>query len=184
YFFLRRGLSEKDNLVVRLAKRVYRPVLVAAIDHKAVVIGLSLAALAASLSLVPQLGSEFLPELNEGSIWVNLTLPPAISLSEVSNTVRRIRTALRKFPEVRSVIAQAGRPEDGTDPKPINMVEVFVDVHPPEDWMRKITKEELILAMERTLEEIPGVQPTFSQPIRDNVLESISQIDGQIVIKM
>ena len=184
FLLLRRGVSEKENLVVRFCKRVYRPVLEGAVNHKAVVIGISVAALVASLALVPRLGSEFLPELNEGSIWVNLTLPPAISLTETANTVRRIRAALRKFPEVRSVIAQAGRPEDGTDPKPINMLEVFVDVHPPEEWTRKITKEELVVQMEKSLEEIPGVQPTFSQPIRDNVLESISQIDGQIVIKM
>jgi len=184
FFLLRRGLPDEENLVVRICKRLYRPILSGAINHKAIVITPAVVVLAASLSLAPRLGSEFLPELNEGSIWINLTLPSAISLSEVSHTVRRIRTALAKFPEVRSVIAQAGRPEDGTDPKPINMVEVFVDVHPPEAWTRKITKEKLILAMERTLEEIPGVQPTFSQPIRDNVLESISQIDGQIVIKM
>ena len=92
--------------------------------------------------------------------------------------------ALRRSPEVVSVISKAGRPEDGTDPKPINMAEVFVDVKPPGQWTRHISREQLIQEMQAALETIPGVHPSFSQPIRDNVLESISQIDGQIVIKV
>jgi heavy metal efflux system protein len=82
------------------------------------------------------------------------------------------------------VISQAGRPEDGTDPKPINMCEFFVDLKPPSEWTRKITREELSAQMEDAINEIPGLEPAISQPIRDNVLESISQIDGQIVIKV
>jgi cobalt-zinc-cadmium resistance protein CzcA len=105
-------------------------------------------------------------------------------MSEVQKTLRRVRGRLREFPEVQSVISQAGRPEDGTDPKPLNMVEVFVDIKPPEQWKRSITKEELVEEMEKALDAIPGVKPTFTQPIRDQVLESISQIDGQIVVKM
>ena len=184
YFLLGKNLSEKDNFIVRLSKRLYRPVLVAALNHKAIVITLAMAALIGSIFIVPQLGSEFLPELNEGTIWVNFTLPPGISISEVNSKLRQVRKTLKGFKEVRSVVSQAGRPEDGTDPKPINMVEVFVDVYAPETWTRKVTKDDLILEMERALEVIPGVVPTFTQPIRDQVLESISQIDGQIVIKM
>lgn len=184
YFLLRKGVHEKENPLIALAKKIYRPLLVFCLNHRLPVIGLSVAALAASLAVVPRLGSEFLPELNEGTVWVNFTLPPGISLSEVTRMLSRVRSTLRAFPEVRSVIAQAGRPEDGTDPKPINMIEVFVDVKPPGEWTRKITKEELILEMEKALDAIPGVKPTFTQPIRDQVLESISQIDGQIVIKM
>ena len=144
----------------------------------------ALAALASSLAVVPQLGSEFLPELNEGTVWVNLMLPAGMSLTEVSKTLSRVRASLRQFEEVNAVISQAGRPEDGSDPKPINMAEVFVDLKPQEQWKRKIPKEDLIVEMERALERMPGIKPTFSQPIRDNVLESISQIDGQIVVKL
>src|SRR5262249_45447899 len=93
-------------------------------------------------------------------------------------------SAVRQFPEVVSVVSQAGRPEDGTDPKPINMLEFFVDLKPPNLWTRAITKDQLIEQIERVLDEIPGITPSISQPIRDNVLESISQIDGQIVIKI
>jgi len=111
-------------------------------------------------------------------------MPPGISLSEVSRILRRVRSTLRQFEEVNAVISQAGRPEDGTDPKPINMGELYVDVKPQDQWKRKITKEQLIEEMNGALDKIPGTDASFSQPIRDNVLESISQIDGQIVIKV
>src|SRR5207302_3096716 len=92
--------------------------------------------------------------------------------------------ALRRIPEVNSVISKAGRPEDGTDPKPLNMAEIFVDLKPPSQWKRNVTKDSVIEEMDRELDKIPGIETSFSQPIRDNVLESISQIDGQIVVKL
>ena len=183
-FMLRGPLPHDDNFVVRFVKRLYRPTLQAALNHRFIVMALALGALGLSLAAVPFLGTEFLPELNEGTIWVNFILPPGISMSEMQNTLRRVRTTLRQFPEVRSVVTQCGRPEDGTDPKTINMAEAFVDIQPPEEWKRKISKEDLIVEMEKALDGIPGIKPTFSQPIRDNVLESISQIDGQIVVKV
>ncbi|PWU00580.1 MAG: CusA/CzcA family heavy metal efflux RND transporter [Terriglobia bacterium] len=184
YAMLRGGLPEHENPVIVFAKRLYRPVLEAALRRRAIVVACALLVLAASLAVVPRLGSEFLPELNEGAIWVNLMLPPGISLTEVSRTLHRVRSTLRSFPEVNAVISQAGRPEDGTDPKPINMAELFVDLKPQSEWLRKTSKEALIVDMERELEKLPGIAPSFSQPIRDNVLESISQIDGQIVVKL
>jgi cobalt-zinc-cadmium resistance protein CzcA len=184
YAFMRRGLPEHDNFLVRTLKQGYRPLLTWALRRRYIVLTASIATLAASLTLVPQLGSEFLPELNEGAIWVNLMMPPGISLSEVSRMLHRVRSTLRQFDEVNAVISQAGRPEDGTDPKPINMGELYVDVKPQDQWKRKITKEQLIEEMNGALDKIPGTDASFSQPIRDNVLESISQIDGQIVIKV
>jgi heavy metal efflux system protein len=184
YAFMRRGVTEKDNLLVHTLKRMYRPMLEGALRRRYLVIGIAVAALLGSLAIVPQLGSEFLPELNEGAIWVNLMLPPGISLSEVSRTLHRVRSTLTAFAEVNAVISQAGRPEDGTDPKPVNMAELFVDLKPQASWRRKISKEALIEEMNHALEQLPGIEPSFSQPIRDNVLESISQIDGQIVVKL
>ncbi len=184
FFFLRKGLPEQENLLVRTCKRFYQPVLRMALDHRRIVLVAAAAAVALSAAFLPRLGTEFLPELNEGTIWINLTLPPGISVSETSRICACIRAILRKFPEVVSVVSQAGRPEDGTDPKPISNVEVFVDLKPPSEWTRKITKESLIEEMEQALEAIPGIKPSFSQPIRDNILESISQIKGQIVIKI
>jgi len=183
-YLLRGGLPERENALVRGCKRLYWPILQLALRYRRVVVAAAVIVLAASLSLVPKLGTEFLPELNEGTLWVNATLPAGISVSETSRMCARMRAAIRQSPEVTSVISQAGRPEDGTDPKPISMLEFFVDLKPPTEWTRKITKDQLIEEIERRLDAIPGINPSISQPIRDNVLESISQIDGQIVVKV
>ena len=97
-------------------------------------------ALGASLALTARLGTEFLPELNEGSVWVNLTLPTSVSVSEAQQLTHRVRDAIRKFPEVASVTSKSGRPEDGTDPKLINMAEFLVDLKPDAEWKRGIDK--------------------------------------------
>jgi len=183
YMLGKSGVNE-ENALVRWCKRVYRPLVASALEHRTLVLGAALVALLASLSLVPRLGTEFLPELNEGSIWINIMLPPGISVSETSRQLARIRRVLDTFPEVRTVISKSGRPEDGTDPKMINMAELLVDLKPPADWPRGVSKDQLVDQMNAALQEIPGIEPSFSQPIRDNVLESISQIDGQIVVKV
>jgi len=184
FYFLRGPLPEKENALVRECKRIYRPTLLMALRYPKTVMAAALGALILSLSLVPRLGSEFLPELNEGALWINLNFPSSISVSEAVRQSARIRKILHQFPEVVTVVSKAGRPEDGTDPKPINMTEIFVDLKPPEQWSRKITKQELIRQMDQALKAIPGIEVSFSQPIRDNILESISQIDGQVVIKV
>ncbi|MEP7363786.1 MAG: CusA/CzcA family heavy metal efflux RND transporter, partial [Acidobacteriota bacterium] len=183
-YLLKNTRHEEDNLLVRYSQRAYRAVLKPALAHPFLVLAVSGAALAGSLILVPQLGSEFLPELNEGSIWINFTLPAGVSTSEVTRTLHKARERLHSIPEVSRVVSQAGRPDDGTDPKPINMVEILVDLKPVEEWRAHVSKEDLIDQMEKLMDDMPGVKPSFSQPIRDSVLESISQIDGQIVIKL
>jgi cobalt-zinc-cadmium resistance protein CzcA len=111
-------------------------------------------------------------------------LPEGVSVGEASRECARIRALLRRFPEVSTVVSKSGRPEDGTDPKLINMAELYVGVKDPKDWPPGMTKERLISEMDRALAAIPGLDVSFSQPIRDNILESISQIDGQVVIKV
>jgi len=183
-FLLGNTHASEENVLVRLCKRAYRPILRVALERRRAVLFAALAGLTGSLALVPRLGTEFLPELNEGALWINIMLPPGISVSETSRQLARIRTALRQFPEVVSVISKAGRPEDGTDPKMINMAELLVDVKPEAEWPKDVSKDQLIAQMNTSLQTIPGIEPSFSQPIRDNVLESISQIDGQIVVKV
>ncbi len=183
-FLLGRQHLHGENLLVRLCKRGYEPLLRAALTHRRAIVGLGVAVLAAALALVPRLGREFLPELNEGAIWVNIMLPPGISVSDTARQLRRIRATLGRFPEVTSVMSKAGRPEDGTDPKMINMAELLVDVNPESEWRPHVSHDELVDQMNAALQTIPGIEPSFSQPIRDNILESISQIDGQIVIKV
>src|SRR5882672_8528373 len=183
-FLLRKNIPHEENPVVRFIKQPYLAVLRWALAHPKIVIVAALSGFIASLAMAPRLGTEFLPELNEGSIWVNANLPPGISVEQARAYCRKIRELLLRTPEVRTVISKAGRPEDGTDPKPINMAEVFVDLKPPGEWKRGLGKEQIIEEMDRNLDSLPGVETSFSQPIRDNVLESISQIDGQVVIKV
>jgi len=184
FFLLRKGVPHGENALVRFAKALYRPALVRAVKRPVLVLVLALAALGGTLTLVPRLGSEFLPELNEGSVWVNLNLPPGISVTQAVKECARVRRILHQFAEVRSVVSKAGRPEDGTDPKQVNMAEFLVDLYPEDQWKRKISKEELLGEFQKALDAVPGYEPSFSQPIRDNILESISQIDGQVVIKL
>lgn len=184
YWMLRRKLPHGDNRVLTAAKDLYAPVLDWALSHRRKVLMIALAAFALGLGAAARLGSEFLPELNEGTIWVNLRLPASVSNDEAARMLRQARMALLTVPEVRTTVSKAGQPEDGTDPKTISMAEVFVDVKPAEQWRRGLTREQLLLDMEQAVTVIPGLVPVFSQPIRDNVLESISQIDGQIVIKV
>ena len=184
YWMLRKKLPHGDNRVVASAKRIYKPILAWSLTHRSKVVAIALSLFAVAMVAASRLGSEFLPELNEGTIWVNVRLPSSVSNNEATRILREVRLALLKIPEVRTTVSKAGQPEDGTDPKTISMAEVFVDVKPPEAWRIGLTKQQLIDEMDRAVSALPGMEPTFSQPIRDNVLESISQIDGQIVIKV
>src|SRR5204863_1296987 len=136
FFLLGRGVSHEDNRLVDALRRGYRRLLGGALRRPLPVIGGAVAALAVALALVPALGTEFLPELNEGTMWLNLTLPSSVSLSEASRLCAQVRRTLRRFPEVSQVISQAGRPEDGTDPKPLSMAEFYVDLKPSAEWPR------------------------------------------------
>jgi cobalt-zinc-cadmium resistance protein CzcA len=184
YKWLSKNLPDHDNAVVTFAKRAYLPVLTWSLKNRVKVIGSALVGLGLSLVALPHLGTEFLPELNEGSLWLNIKLPSSVSVSEAQAQNGQIRRILLKTPEVNSVISKAGRPEDGTDPKLINMAEFLVDLKPESEWTRRVTKRQVMDEMERALLTLPAIKPSFSQPIRDNILESISQIDGQIVIKV
>jgi cobalt-zinc-cadmium resistance protein CzcA len=163
---------------------MYEPALNWALGRRKLVVLGATAALVASLAVAPQLGTEFLPELNEGALWLNVPLHPSVSVTEASIEMGRMQDALKKIPEIRSVVFKAGRPEDGTDPKLISMAEILVDLKPESEWKRGLNKREVMTDIDRELSKIPGVQASFSQPIRDNILESISQIDGQIVVKV
>ena len=184
FWMLRKKVPHHDNFVVATSKRIYTPVLAWAMTNRRTVMLIGVATFALSVVCASRLGSEFLPELNEGTIWVNLRLPSSISTQEAQRVSQQVRKALHTVPEVDTVVSKAGQPEDGTDPKPISMAEIFVGLKPSESWRKGYTKERLIDEMDKAVSAIPSMEPSFSQPIRDNVLESISQIDGQIVIKV
>lgn len=182
-WFLRR-VAHEDNSLVTWCKANYSIVLDWALEMRKTVVAIAVIAFIISGVIATRLGSEFLPELNEGSIWINLALPPSISPEEAQSAMRTVRHALQTIPEVKSVISKVGRPDDGTDPKIFNAAEVFVELNPENTWRAGKGKEALIEEMDAAVSAIQGMEPNFSQPIRDNVLESISQVDGQIVIKV
>ena len=184
FWLLRKKVPHHDNWIVATSKRLYTPVLEWAIEYRKTVMLIGVATFGLAVLSASRLGSEFLPELNEGTIWMNLRLPASISNEEATRIGRTVRQALHTVPEVDTVVSKAGKPEDGTDPKTISMFESFVGLKPEESWRAGYTKERLIDEMNQAVSAIPSMEPSFSQPIRDNVLESISQIDGQIVIKI
>src|SRR5262249_50269148 len=184
-FSLRRPKNLKDSPVLTWAKRAYQPTLRAALLRPETTLVLALGALVAGIVLIPRLGSEFLPELNEGSLYVTYTVPATMSLTDARKLTPRIKTLLRRTPEVDSLLTQLGRPEDGTDPTLTNNLEIFVKLKPLDKWRpRKQTLDDLIAEMTQNLKEIPGIEYNFSQPIRDNVNENISGQFGQIAVKI
>src|SRR5499427_6929989 len=161
----------------------YRAALGWADRHRRTTIVGSLALLLAALSAAPLLGTEFLPKLDEGNIWLTISLPPSSSLERTKGVEREVRAILRSYPEVNDVVTQVGRPDDGTDPKGPNNLEVLADLNPRGSW-RFATKDELVTDMSRKIRELPGVPTNFSQVIQDNVEEALSGAKGEIVVKI
>jgi cobalt-zinc-cadmium resistance protein CzcA len=184
YWMLRKKLPHGDNKLVASLKGLYAPVLNWSLIHRKQVVIIALTLFGLAMGAASRLGSEFLPELNEGTFWANFDMPSSLSSDEASKILNQARKVLLTIPEVRTAVSKSGQPEDGTDPKTLSMAEVFIDVKPQEDWRKGLTRDQLIEEMDRKLATIPGIDPAFSQPIRDNVLESISQIKGQIVVKV
>lgn len=176
-------LSEAHNPWMKRMEHLYRRLLGTILHRPRALFmagGLLLALAAGSLRFI---GTEFMPKLDEGNIWLTITLPTPISLTQGKVLERDIRARLLEFPEARSVTAQLGRPEDGTDPKGFNNLEILIDLQPKETW-RFPEKEELVRAMQRKLEIFPGLQFNFSQVIQDNVEEAISGVKGEIAVKV
>jgi cobalt-zinc-cadmium resistance protein CzcA len=142
------------------------------------------AVLALAIALIPRLGTEFLPEMNEGDIHITITMPTETSLERGSELLHDTRLALLKYPEVRDILTEQGHPEDGTDDEAPNQAETFVLMKPETEWKTGRSKRQIVDAMRADLEKRPGVDYNFSQPIKDRVEESISGIRGQIVVKV
>ena len=181
----RKPIRHRVSPVLAWAQAAYEPSLLWAMRHMWIVLLGSVLALGGTGVLLSRLGSEFLPELNEGSLYLKIFLPPNISLNEGRRLVPRVTAIINRYPEVDLVLTQLGRPEDGTDPKLTNNLEVFVRLKPPDAWPPDVhTLNDVVDRMNHGLEEIPGVEVNFSQPIRDNVNENISGQSGQIALKI
>ena len=176
-------MAEKHIEWMHRLQNWYRRTLVSLGRMRAMVIGASVGLLALTFSLVPLLGSEFLPKLDEGNIWLTISMPPQTSLTQTKEIEQNIRAALTKYPEVRQLVTQVGRPDDGTDPKGPNNLEVLAELHPREKW-RFPGKAELVEDMRKKLRELPGIPTNFSQVIQDNVEEALSGARGEIVVKI
>ncbi len=174
-----------DSPVLRWLRTAYDPTLRLALANPGPVMGIAACALAAAIVLLPKLGSEFLPELNEGSLYVTFSLPGNVSLTEARRLVPQIRERLLRTHEVADVLSQLGRPEDGTDPTLPNNLEFFLKLRPLHEWRAGAhSPYDLVPEMEKSLQEIPGPEYNFSQPIRDNVNENIAGQFGQIALKI
>jgi heavy metal efflux system protein len=182
------GATEWENPVMTWLTDQYRHVATWAIEHRTVTLSLTGLALALAffLGFSGAIGSEFLPHLDEGSIWVRGTLAPSAGPTESLRVMNESRVKLASFPEVYKVVSQTGRPDDGTDTTGFFNTEYFVDLKPKKDWRPVFTqnKEELIAAMGRELDKTPGVLWSFSQPISDNVEEAVSGVKGELAIKI
>ncbi|ATB36391.1 hypothetical protein CYFUS_001805 [Cystobacter fuscus] len=184
-FVYRKGARHKESPVLKLAERAYGPTLRFALKRPALVLGVATAGLLVAGVMVPRLGSEFLPALNEGSIYMTFSLPPNVSLTEGRKLVPRITHLIEQAPQVEQVLSALGRPEDGTDAKLANNLEFFVKLKPPHEWPKETpTLDEVMDALKRPIDGIPGLEVNFSQPIGDNVNESISGQQGQIAVKL
>ncbi|QJD79724.1 efflux RND transporter permease subunit [Spirosoma rhododendri] len=182
---LKKNVRERHNPIVLGLEKGYVPALAWAIRKPATIFGIAIGSLAFALYLfLFHIGSEFLPQLNEGSIYVRASLPYSVALDESYVYTRKFRAIFDEFPEVRGVISQTGRPNDGTDPTGFFNNEFFVDLYPKEEWKRDITKDELISEMQKKLSRFRGVSFNFSQPISDNVEEAVSGVKGSMAIKI
>jgi len=181
-------VREWHNPAMNWLTRFYRASLERAIQFRWVTVAVAAAALAVSayLTMSGVIGSEFLPHLDEGAIWARATLAPSTGPTEGARVMQQARRILASFPEVTQVISQIGRPDDGTDTTGFFNTEYFVDLKPKEQWrpVFRRNKEELVSAMDRELEKIPGALWNFSQPIADNMEEAVSGVKGQLAIKI
>lgn len=153
-------------------------------SHKRISLLVALIIMVLSIVSFKFLGTEFLPPLNEGALWVEAKMPMSSSLDETVKTVRDIRAILNSFPEVNGVLSQTGRSNDGTDPSGFYYMQCQVNLKPKEEWKRKITEDELIDEMDKKLTQFPGVNYNYSQPIRDNVEEAVAGINCSNAVKI
>jgi cobalt-zinc-cadmium resistance protein CzcA len=187
-YAFQKGASEWHNPVLSFVIDRYRVAVRWAIRHRAVTIGVVLVMVAIGnfLAFGGAIGSEFLPHLDEGALWVRGTLAPSTGPDEGIRVMNRARIVLCSFPEVPQCWSQVGRPDDGTDTTGFFNTEFFVDLKPKEEWRSVFheNKDELIAAMNRELEKIPGAVWGFSQPIEDNMEEAVSGVKGALATKI
>ncbi len=182
--FLGTNLRETESFLMRSIRSWYSPVLSYALTHRLTVISVAVAALIGSLAMFPFLGTEFVPELDEGAMSVRVTMNPSISLEEARRIAKRLEIKMMKYPEVKYVFSKIGRDELGGDPDPISNNELNIVLKPQSEWTTASSRQELIRIFSQDLNEHPGILLNFSQPIATRVDELLSGVRAQIAIKL
>jgi cobalt-zinc-cadmium resistance protein CzcA len=181
---LNKNVHERHNPFVHSLTKFMLGGFIAAFRNKRTVLIAAAIIVTVGIFSFKYLGSEFLPQLNEGSIWLRVQLPYSASLQKGVDVSLQVRNKLMTFPQVKTVVSQTGRPDDGTDVAGFYNEEFDVLMYPESDWKPKISKEELINQMTKKLSVIPGIDLNFSQPIMDNVEEAVSGVKGSLVVKI
>lgn len=181
---LKKNVEEKHNIFVIWLSRNAMRIFNLCFKRRKVAFPIAIAVLVVGLGCFRLLGTEFLPQLNEGSIYVRATGPLSTSLDESVKLANDMRKIFLAFDEVKQVISQTGRPDDGTDATGFYNIEFHVELYPQDEWKRKETKAQLISRMQEKLKYFPGIDLNFSQPISDNVEEAVSGVKGSIVLKL
>jgi len=182
-FLFRRPPGERESPLLRWLRRPYAWLLAGCVRRPLLPVAGATALLALSCVAFMGLGKEFLPELDEGDLWLRVKFPVGISLEDARPYVREIRERLLVFPEVRTVVSQLGAPDDGTDPNGPDNCEFYIGFKPREEWLTK-DKNKLVEAMADALIGVPGITTNFSQPIKDNVDEALAGVKGELSIKL
>jgi cobalt-zinc-cadmium resistance protein CzcA len=181
---LNKNVRERHNPVVHFVTERLMTGFDFTYRHKRITLIVAAAIIGIGLFSFKFLGTEFIPELNEGAIWLRVQLPYSASLDKSIEISKQVRASMMQFPQVKNIISQTGRPDDGTDVTGFYNNEFNIQLYPQEEWKPKITKEELIDQMTKKMANIPGVDLNFSQPISDNIEEAVSGVKGSICVKI
>lgn len=181
---LRKNVREKHNIVVGFFEKYIGRAFRWVYAHQRASLFTAIAIMVVTFFSAKFLGSEFLPELDEGALWVKGQLPMSSSLDESNAIAKKMTAIIHRFPEVRHTLAQVGRTVDGTDPKGFFNVEIAVDLSPKDEWPKGVTTESLIDDMDKQLSKLPGILFNYSQPIRDNVEEAVAGVPASLAVKI
>ncbi len=181
---IKRPLVLRENRLIHTLQQAYQKLLRLALQHPRNIIFASLLAFGAALSLLPQIGTEFVPELEEGTLNLRVTLAPSASLQTSLAVAPRLEAMLLEFPEVSYALSRIGRPEIGGDPEPVNNLEIYIGLKPVSEWTSASNRHQLQQLMETKLAQHPGLLFNFSQPIATRVDELLSGVKAQLAIKL
>ena len=182
-FLFRRPPRERESPLLAWLRRPYAWLLARCVRRPLVPVACAVGLLVVTGVVFMLLGKEFLPELDEGDVWLRVKFPVGISLEDARPYVHEIRERLLTVPEVRTVVSQLGAPDDGTDPNGPDNCEFYVGLKPREEWTSR-DKRDVVQAMDRALDGVPGITTNFSQPIKDNVDEALAGVKGELVVKL